>query len=121
MGALLSTKLTRTLRDAADTFGVSVEVSLKNILVNGQKRGCSGFVRNTSNGSVAYLNTEKSCFEPLAKKNMYRLAANTSDYSSNGLRNGFNRWVSDENLAEVVVAMVKHEKAEYATNKEERV
>lgn len=33
-------------------------MNLKNILRNGQKRGCSGFITNTETGKVCYLSTE---------------------------------------------------------------
>ncbi len=38
--------------------GLPFEVKLKNIIVNGQKRGCNGHITNTETGKVCYLSTE---------------------------------------------------------------
>lgn len=64
-----------------------LEVKVKDININGVVKGCSGFITNPRNGNVIYVNTEGSCYEPLADKIMYRKAKDTKDYSG-----GQNRW-----------------------------
>ena len=109
---LLKTKLTNQLNKLAKEWGVELEVHLKNITVNGEKRGCSGHVVNLSTGSCVYVNTEGSCYAPLSGKSMYRLAKDINDYSSNSLRNGYNRWTNDVDFARVVFILTMIEKAE---------
>jgi len=46
---------------------------LRNIIINGDKRGCSGFI--TSNNKVVYVNTEV-----LGGGYLYRTAKDTKDY-----------------------------------------
>lgn len=72
---LLATKL-------KNQFTTSHGVSLKNILINGDKRGCSGFI--TKGDRVVYVNTEAVCMGYL-----YRTAKHTKDYT--GGRNNFAR------------------------------
>lgn len=91
----LSTKL----RNAIKKFDSNYEVKLKNITVNGEKRGCSGFVINPTNGVIVYVNTEKGCFLPLSERNLYRYAKNEKDYGGSHSRN---RWAKDENLAKCI-------------------
>ena len=57
-------------------------VSLKNIIINGNKRGCSGFI--TKGGRFVYVNTESLCGGYL-----YRTAENAKDYT--GGRNNYAR------------------------------
>jgi hypothetical protein len=59
-------------------------VALKNIAINGDKRGCSGFI--SLHGVHVYVNTEP--FGSLGY--MYRTAAHTKDYHG-----GANRWAKD--------------------------
>ena len=60
--------------------------TLKNININGSKRGCSGFIRNNANGSVIYVNTEEVFLSSITRY-MYRYAYDELDYT--GYRN---RW-----------------------------
>jgi len=58
---------------------------LRNISINGVKKGCSGFVENPANGSIVYLTTEENTIGP--NSHMYRYADHVKDYS------GYcNRW-----------------------------
>ena len=60
--------------------------TIRNIIINGAKRGCSGFIRNTSNNTCVYVNTERSVYSGV-KNYMCRFADNEKDYS------GYqNRW-----------------------------
>lgn len=60
---LLSVKLKNGLTSLAEQMGMDITTHLKNITVNGQKRGCSGFV--TCGESCVYVTTEHSCYGPI--------------------------------------------------------
>jgi hypothetical protein len=64
---ILSTKL-------RNRFLSTHNVSLKNISVNGDKRGCSGFIERE--GAIVYVNTEV-----LGGGYLYRTAKHLKDYS----------------------------------------
>ena len=74
---ILSTKL-------KNRFSPAHVVALKNIRVNDDKRGCSGFISLA--GAIVYVNTE-----PCGSLGyMYRTAAHLKDYTG-----GVNRWARD--------------------------
>jgi hypothetical protein len=73
---LLATKL-------KNQFPSTHTVALKNISVNGDKRGCSGFIQRGD--AIAYVNTEV-----LGGGYLYRTAAHLKDYSG-----GVNRYAKD--------------------------
>jgi hypothetical protein len=74
---ILSTKL-------KNRFPSSYTVALKNISVNSEKRGCSGFI--SLNDAIVYVNTE-----PCGSLGyMYRTAEHFKDYTG-----GVNRWAKD--------------------------
>lgn len=73
---ILSTKL-------KNRFSPEYAVSLKNISVNGDKRGCSGFIQ--LGNSIAYVNTEV-----LGGGYLYRSAKHLKDYEG-----GVNRYARD--------------------------
>jgi hypothetical protein len=83
---ILSTKLKNAINKHAN--GMDLTFTLKNISINGSKRGCSGFIRNNANGSVMYVTTERSCATFL-KPYMYRYADNEKDY-----KGYHNRWAN---------------------------
>jgi hypothetical protein len=70
-----------------------LETHLKNIRINGDPRGCSGFVVNVTNGKIAYLTTEESVYGPLQGKIMYRTAEHLKDYSG-----GRNLWTTPDKI-----------------------
>jgi hypothetical protein len=82
---ILSTKLKNAINAHAN--GMDLQFALKNISINGSKRGCSGFIRNNVNGSVVYVNTEEPCYSNLHY--MYRYADNEKDY-----KGYHNRWAN---------------------------
>lgn len=88
---ILSTKLRNAINNAAyDETKKDLEYFLKNISINGVKRGCSGFVKNKTNGACVYITTE-----PYNSRLMYRYADNERDFT------GYhNRWA--DNLNELV-------------------
>jgi hypothetical protein len=73
---ILSTKL-------KNQFSPAHSVALKNISVNGDKRGCSGFI--SLGGAIVYVNTEV-----LGGGYLYRTAKHLKDYSG-----GVNRYARD--------------------------
>jgi hypothetical protein len=73
---ILSTKL-------KNQFSSAHYVHLKNISVNGDKRGCSGFIARGD--AIVYVNTEV-----LGGGYLYRTAAHMKDYSG-----GVNRYARD--------------------------
>lgn len=74
---ILSTKL-------RNQFPQKHDVALRNISINGDKRGCSGFISH--NGNIVYVNTE-----PCGRLGMmYRTAESTKDYVG-----GVNKWADD--------------------------
>lgn len=80
---------------------LTLAVSLTNITVNGDKRGCSGFVENKRTGKTVYLNTEViPLLEIDNKRYMYRTAKNTRDYVG-----GRNQWA--ESMEELVKEVLK--------------
>lgn len=81
---LLATKL-------KNQFPSTHLVALKNIAVNGDKRGCSGFIQRDD--KIAYVNTEV-----LGGGYLYRTAAHMKDYSG-----GVNRYAKD--LASLVAGV----------------
>lgn len=82
---ILAVKMKNALKKANEKYGYDLEFNIKNIIINGAKRGCSGFVTNKENGSYVYLNTERTCCGELGI--MYRYADNDKDYK------GYtNRW-----------------------------
>jgi hypothetical protein len=96
---LLSIKLKNQIKAIQSD---NLEFYLKNISINGAKQGCSGFIKNTLTGNVVYVNTEKSCYQPLSTSNLYRIARDLRDY-----KGGQNRWSSDNDIASDVVNLLK--------------
>lgn len=90
---LLSTALKNRFKKVGN-----FEYYLKNIRLNGVSKGCSGFIKNPVNGKIVYLTTEKSCYQTLANKSMYRTAVSLSDY-----RGGRNQFCLDDDLVRCVV------------------
>lgn len=75
------------LKNRVMKHGDHYEFHLHNVRVNGEARGCSGFIKNTLNGKIIYVSTEGSNYGPLADKVMYRTAESLNDYTG-----GINRW-----------------------------
>ena len=65
-------------------FSSAYTVTLKNVIVNGDKRGCTGFI--SRGDAIVYVNTE-----PCGSLGyMYRTAQHLKDYTG-----GVNRWAPD--------------------------
>jgi len=87
---ILSTKL-------KNQFSPSCNITLKNISVNGNKRGCSGFI--SLGDAIVYVNTEPCGSLGL----MYRTAKHTKDYTG-----GINQWAKDlDSLVSGVNSLLK--------------
>lgn len=71
---ILSTKLKNSIVKANPNG--DYEIRLKNIIINGAKRGCSGFIVNRENNTIVYVTTEPC----MNLGYMYRYADSTSDY-----------------------------------------
>lgn len=98
---LLGTKLKNIIIKVLTDKDMDLEFHLKNILINGEKRGCSGFVVNKKNGLIVYVNTEKSVLSSL-KNYMYRYADSLKDFT--GYRN---RWCNTpDELANNICALL---------------
>lgn len=98
---LLSIKLKNQIKSIQQE---GLEFHLKNTKINGRTVGCSGFVKNLETGIVVYIDTEKSCYQPLNKLNLYRIARDLKDY---GGFHSKNLWSEDSSLAESIVNLLK--------------
>jgi len=89
---ILSTKL-------KNRFLSTNTVTLKNISVNGDKRGCSGFIQRDT--AIVYVNTE-----PCGSLGyMYRTAKHLKDYTG-----GVNHWAKDLNsLVDGINALLRQQ------------
>ena len=74
------------LRNRVNKLG-NFNIHLKNIRVNGNLRGCSGFIENPATGKIVYITTEPSIVHNLSTKVMYRTAKHLKDYTG-----GQNQW-----------------------------
>lgn len=76
------------------------EFHLNNISINGDKRGCSGFIKNSINNKIVYVNTETSPL--LQNKLLIRYAKSLTDYT--GEQNHFTN--SKDKLTEMIITML---------------
>lgn len=91
------------LKNAMLKTGMDLSFELRNININGDKRGCSGFIVNNDNGTIVYVNTE-SCLD----RYMYRYADSVKDF-----RGYSNRWANGlDELVEGVAGLLKKSPAE---------
>ena len=99
---ILSTKLKNAI-NKGNNNNLQLEFYLKNISINGQKRGCSGFVRNTYNNSIVYINTEGIKWNGENRQYLYRYADTIKDYS------GYhNRWANSlEDLSNNILQLLE--------------
>lgn len=105
-GAYLMTKLKN--RICKHIPKEHLHFNLKNISINGEKRGCSGFVTYIPTGRCVYVNTERLTM-PGGADMMYRYAKDERDFSSSHADfNALNVFTRDENLAaEIADALTK--------------
>lgn len=67
------------LKNEMKKINNNLDFKLKNIDINGSKRGCYGFIRDNDTGVIVYVNTEEPCMANLHY--MYRLADDYKDYT----------------------------------------
>ena len=96
---ILATKLKNAINRAAPAdWNYALEYKLKNIVVNGNKFGCSGVIRNPKNDAIVYVSTEEPCLSSLHY--MYHYADSFNDYL------GYhNRWA--DTLEELVDGIIQ--------------
>ena len=102
MNLLLKTKLKNMFEKEKGKLksNLELEYHLKNIVVNGLKRGCSGFVVNKNNNKVVYITTESTCASWLPPI-MYREAKSIKDY-----KGGTNNFTTKDKLVKEVLKML---------------
>lgn len=84
--------------------GLPFELKIKNVIANGQKKGCSGFITNTETGKICYITTEpffdgrggSGLWGNNKKAVMMRTAESTTDY-----RGGINYFTSPEKIVQM--------------------
>lgn len=90
--------------------GKPFEVKIKDININGQKRGCSGFITNTETGKVCYIDTElffnggsgSGLYGDKKRAIMMRTAENIKDY-----RGGVNHFLPPENIVKMAEELTR--------------
>lgn len=97
--AILARKLGNAIKKENLQVGLMQEkalvVKLKNIRLNGDSIGCSGFIANLETGKVVYVNTEESGNAYRTSNSMrylYRTATSFEDYTG-----GTNRFADNMN------------------------
>ena len=106
---LLATKFKNEIKKATGLD--NLEFRLKNITVNGQKRGCSGFIYNPDLDVYVYVITEPSVYQNLT---VCRYAKDFKDYTGDINNNCFSEKELIEKTASLVTTM-PHSKAVKAT------
>ena len=67
------------VKNRLNKFGENFQYNLHNVRINGETRGCSGFITNKENGVIVYISTEPvAC---LHNRLMYRYAKDEKDFS----------------------------------------
>lgn len=101
---ILSTKLKNAInRRTKWEFNQEFVYSLKNIIINGDKRGCSGFIYNPENGITIYVNTEP---DMSGLKYIYRYCKDMRDY-----RGFTNNWAKSlDELVGGICGLLKNSK-----------
>jgi hypothetical protein len=93
---MTSTLAMTKLKNQLVAINPGLKVELRNIRVNGQLRGCSGFVTNPATGAVAYVGTETD-----TGRAHYRTARDTRDFAG-----GSNQYATFLALPQAVVDLI---------------
>lgn len=100
---LLKTKFVNQLTRMIDKD--DLHITVKNILINGVRQGCSGHITYLPTGRCVYIDTESALTLP--GKLLYRYAMDEKDFSSNRSGHSFpNLYTSEDNLAESVARLL---------------
>ena len=97
---LLSTKFKNEI--TKKTGLNDLEFRFKNINVNGQKRGCSGFIYNPLIDVYVYVNTEPSCYKNMT---ICRYAKSFNDFTGDVNNNCYSEKELIEKTANLVTTM----------------
>lgn len=89
--------LATTLKNRFKKYG-NFECNFKNIKINGENRGCDGFITNPVNNRVVYLTTEKPYYRSLCNQCIYRRVRYVGDYGK-----GHSNFCTEEELVDNVV------------------
>ena len=81
-------------------------IDLRNVLVNGAKRGCCGYCRNPVNGRMVYVTTDVLAFDA-GHEAMARLCRDEHDVD------GVNHWTGELMLPELTVRLLHGTREEY--------
>ena len=98
---LLKTKLRTRILKIWPNGVYYLKFQLKNVRINGSARGCFGFIRNSVNGNIVYVNTEAIWCGYLR-----RYAKSMEDYT--GEFNHFSK--NEDQFALDVVSMLKKDR-----------
>lgn len=98
----MKTLLAQKLRNQILAVNAGLTVQLKNVAVNGEKMGCSGFVTDPGTGRVVYINTDHN-HGTNGDRACFRVARDTKDY-----RGGINHFTGYDELAESVDELLRN-------------
>lgn len=79
---ILATKLKNNIKKANELKNLELSFHIKNISRNEIKYGCSGFIKNESNGKIVYVNTDTDDTPNFGL--LYRTAPLLNNYSNHG-------------------------------------
>lgn len=88
------------LRNSIHAIDPDLKVELRNIRINGDLRGCSGFITDPDSGAVVYVNTEPTFGH--VREVLYRTAKDNRDYTG-----GHNRYAAPDQLPHAVINLLK--------------
>ena len=101
MPPLLMTKLRNQITTAwKRRRSDELNISLKNVRINGDPRGCDGFIEHPATGRIVYVNTEQFT-RPGLPETLYRTAKDTRDFHG-----GRNQFADAEELPEAIVDLL---------------
>lgn len=89
------------LRNQILAVNAGLTVQLRNVVVNGAKMGCSGFITDPGTGRVVYLNTDHN-HGTSHDHAYYRVVRDTKDY-----RGGINHFAGYDALARSAADLLK--------------
>lgn len=96
----MATLATVKLRNRLRAIRPDLVVEIKNVRVNGQLRGCSGFVRDPARDRIVYVDTEAG-FQRRDEA-LYRTASSMRDYTG-----GRNLFTSFDELPHAIVDLLE--------------
>lgn len=92
--------LANKLHNRIKALDGTVEISLRNVRVNGESLGCSGFIVDPKTNAHVYIDTDNN--HGTNTKALYRRAKHAKDYTG-----GMNHFTSYDQVAEDALALLK--------------